>query len=203
MGVELEGAELLERFKEGVTQFLEGANDLVQNETTGEAQRQMTIGKTNNAQQSEQIQQDGAAKTRKALINMKEGGTEAIKGGTQVVGTSLENVGDAITVAGVATAQPEVIAVGETIGTTGSILNAAVDLSDGVPVQDIAIEFGVEAVVGEAGNKAVKTIRKKGATTYQEAFVKLAEGAWSDLITPVIQNSTPPLIGPIEEPNSN
>ncbi|MGV6844833.1 MAG: hypothetical protein ACWA42_01740 [Lutibacter sp.] len=108
IGTELEGKELME-FLNGIKKILQGGQYLATNQTYGKANRQMAIAKTSSSKKVEQIQKGGQLSTIKAVNKITSGGVEAIGSG----GTILENTGDIITVAGIVTFQPEVVAVGE------------------------------------------------------------------------------------------
>jgi hypothetical protein len=200
MGVELEGAELWERFKAGIDQLKQGASNLLNNETGKELNRRIESGKTDNAARKEEIQQERLAGRSEAMGDIAEGTSEAAKGGTQAVGTTLENTGDIITVAGIATAQPEIIALGETISGAGTTMNTAVDVLDGKPLKDIVIDNVPGVVFGQLGKTAVKATKKaagaasvaKGETKVSEAILKANEktfeGITTELIIPAIED---------------
>jgi RHS repeat-associated protein len=201
LGIELEGAELLKRMKDGIKQFFTGTNNLVKNETFGKAQRQMTVSQTTDGQKIEQVQQEGLSNRTQALGDMGEGAIEAIKGSAQVVGTSLEVVGDGVTAVGIATALPPVIAAGETIGGVGTGINVTVDLSDGKPLDQIALERGPSMVIGKLGGAATKAIRKSageqavknGETVISETIIKGHEKVYEKISNKAIESQSQPI----------
>ena len=200
LGIELEGAELLERAKNGIRQFFKGTGNLIHNETFGEAQRQMTIA-NNDSENIKQIQQEGLSNKAQALGDMGEGATETMKGSVQAVGTSLEYTGDGLTIAGVATAFPPLIAAGETIGTVGTGINTAVDISDGKPFDQIALEKGTTIILGKLGSSATNSIRKsagpealkRGETVISETIVKVQEIVSDKVINKEMINQSQPI----------
>ena len=58
---------------------------------------------------------------------------------------------DAISLAGVAMGLPPLVAAGETISGAGTILNVAVDLSDGKSMTDIAMDKAPSLILGRIG----------------------------------------------------
>lgn len=97
------------------------------------------------------------------------------------------------------------------MSTSGSIINAAIDLSDGnKSYARVGGEFGVSFAFGELGDQGVKATRrvagekavKKGANKVSEAIIegtiKTGEGVFNKFVTPRIIPSEPsPFIGPV------
>jgi RHS repeat-associated protein len=199
MGIELEGAELLKRFQDGMSQLKQGVSDLFKNETGKELNRRIESGKTQNAARKEQIQQERLADRSQAMGNIAEGTAEATKGGAQAVGTSLENAGDAVTVVGIATAQPEIIAAGETISNTGTAINATVDIIDGKPLEEVIVEQAPGIALGKLGKAGINSTKKhlgkeavkRGEANVTESVIKanekVLEGVTTELIIPAVE----------------
>ncbi|MCF6297574.1 MAG: DUF6443 domain-containing protein [Flavobacteriaceae bacterium] len=208
LGVELEGLEL-ERLRGGIEQFFQGVENLVSNETYGEAYRQMETSKTTDTQKQEQIKQEGQLNTVQAIGDMGEGGIEAIKGGSKVLGKGLENIGDAGSVLSIATGQVEFLPITEGISTAGSLINAGVDYSDGKPLVGIGVEFGVSAAFGELGDQMVKGIRRvagkefieAGKNKVSESIIQGTVKVWESIFTPVIVTPNTSTTGPVQDPN--
>jgi len=195
LGVELEGLELLERISNGVQQFLHGAQDLTTNKTIGEASRSVAKAQTSSSQEQGQIDARGDAITAKAINDIGEGGIEAVKGGTQAIATVMEDTGDAISLAGVATGLPPLVAAGETISGAGTILNVAVDLSDGKSMTDIAIDKAPSLILGRIGGAANRSITKNanpsdlidGTTNTAKTIIQSNIMVYDKLIIPAVQ----------------
>ena len=192
-GNELEGLEW-ERFKTAAKQFFQGANDLAANTTVGEASRQVKASTITDAQQMKEIKQEGVSNTQKSLVSMSEAVIDGAKATPGLVGDGLEVTGDGVTYIGIATAQPEIIAVGEGIGAVGTGINVAVDLAEGKSVGDIAKERLPTIIIGKLGKTATDAIRKtagseavkKGATRVSETIIKAHEKVYEKITTTII-----------------
>ena len=182
MGIELEGLEL-KRFNEGVQEAIQGVKKMYNEATVGDLNRQMAISKSNNGDLKDRIKGQGISNKSQALGNVANGSIEAVKGGTKLVGESLENTGDVITGLGIATAQPEVILIGESISTTGAILNAGVDLSDGKSLKEVGIKAAVKISAGELGEQAVKaTVKAGGESKITNTIIKAHEVGYEKIV---------------------
>jgi len=203
IGIELEGLEVA-RFKDGMKQVGSGVNRAYREATN--VRREMNIQGANGSRASEMAQQERISQYSTAAGDVAQGTTEATKGGAKVIGEGMEMTGDAITVAGIATAQPEIIALGEGISTTGSVINGLVDLSDGKSPIVVGAEFGASIAFGELGDQAVKGSRivagsefvESGANKVSESILqginKGFETITKELIIPAV--STPPATPP-------
>ena len=201
IGIELEGLEV-KRFKSGIRKVGKGVNRAYREATN--VRREMNIQGVSGSQVSELAQQQRISQYSTAAGDVAQGATEAAKGGAKVAGESLEAVGDGVTVVGFATAQPGIIALGEGISTTGSLINAAVDLSDGKSKTVVAAEFAVSIAFGELGEQGVKAARKvagsefvkSGANKLSETIIlgvnKVFETVTKDGILPKFSPGTPP-----------
>jgi RHS repeat-associated protein len=90
----------------------------------------------------------------------------------------LEKTGDGITAVGIVTAQPEIVAIGETVSTTGSIINAGLDLSEGKSVESVATDFAISEVFGQLSKSGVKASR----TVAGEEYVKQGKNKVTEAI---------------------
>ena len=181
LGIELEGAELLKRVEDATAKISKGANKLLNNETFGEAQRQMTSSK--NIGKSDQINNQGHLTRTESINEISEGIGEASVGVVNIAGTAVENTGDVISTIGILTAQPEVIALGEGIEAVGVLLNVGVDLLDGKSIGQIAVERAPSILLGQAGKQTVKSITKAGGgNNVTESIIKAHEKTYSTII---------------------
>lgn len=200
LGIELEGAELLKRLKEGITEFFGGAFDWFTNETTGEVKRQMEIGHTDDDQKIELIEMQGSSDRAKAFNRMSNGMEETVKGSIQAGADVLETTGDTITWLGIVSGQPAIIGFGEGISSMGLIANMTVDLSDNRPLEEILLFDVLPGVVsGELGERAVKATRnaageeavKKGENKVMEYILKGHEKGGEELINKTLEETVP------------
>ena len=211
MGVELEGLEL-QRFIEGVQEMLTGVTRMI-NEPLN-VNRQMERRGINGKERAEEAEIESREELSKAAGQTARGATETIKGGAKIVGETLEVTGDGISYAGIATAQPQIIAAGETISGTGTAINAAVDLSDGKSAGNILFEAGTTATFGQISKKGVKETQKvagkkaveKGENKVTEAVMhgvtKVYEEIFKNTISPFVlpdETTTVPIYSPIEK----
>ncbi len=212
LGIELEGLELFERIKNGVTQFLTGADDLAQKNVKNNIKAKFENAKTSKPNAIENSKHEKLMDTSKALGNMGEGVIEATKGTAQVAGTVLEVSGDAVSTVGVYTAQPEVVIAGEAMSGVGAGVNALVDYSDGKPLSTIGTEAAVKQVFGTASSQGIKATRKVAGDKYVKAgknvisesiihsVVKLKETILTPIIVPAIENKIVlPIMGPVNQ----
>lgn len=213
MGVELEGLEL-KRFVNGLKEFLTGSSRMVSEPLN--VSRQMDKRGFRGGERSEIARMESRQEISQGAGQAAYGASEAIKGGTKTIGEGLEVTGDAVTYTGIATAQPEIVAAGETISGTGTAMNAIVDISDGKPIENVAMEAAVSVGFGELGKAGVKATQKaageefvkSGANKVSESIiegtVKVYEKLFDNYVTPKIlpsQQTTVPVYGPVEEPN--
>ena len=163
LGVELEGLELFERVKNGITQFFTGANDLAKKSVQNSVKAKFENAKTSKPNAVEDNQQKSLMDTSKALGEMGTGIIETAKGSAQVIGTTLENTGDLLTAGGIATGFAPLAVAGEILSTTGTGINVGVDLSDGKSLTNIAIERLPSLVIGGLGKAATKSVIKNSS----------------------------------------
>ena len=174
MGTELEGLEL-ERFDEGINQIASGASRLL-NESTN-VEREMNMQGANGSEKADMAQQERISQVTGASSEMAKGAVEASKGATKIVGSSLETAGDAGTVLALATGQVELLPLTEGMSATGTLMNAAVDISDGNEGRAL-MSAGTSFAFGELGDQAVKASRRSAG----EAAVSAGETKTSDAI---------------------
>ena len=97
--------------------------------------------------------------------------------------------------AGVATGLPPLVAAGETISGAGTILNVAVDLSDGKSMTDIAIDKAPSLILGRIGGAANRSITKNanpsdlidGTTNTAKTIIQSNIMVYDKLIIPAVQ----------------
>jgi len=106
-----------------------------------------------------------------------DGVKDIAKTGVRMGAEEAQDMGDAIETAGIATAQPEIAALGKGISMTGKGIEMAMDASDGnLTTGDVAYEVGKEVVFSGMGNAAEKGVKagnldKKAGDIFQ-VFVK-------------------------------
>ncbi|WP_420571921.1 hypothetical protein [Kordia sp.] len=199
MGIELEGAELIRRAKEGLSQFFTGLFNLSTNETTGEVKRQMEIANTENEQKKELIEIDGRNKTNNAISNVSEGLIETSKGAGQILGTSMEVTGDVISALGMVSAQPEIIALGESVSNAGTGINIVIDFTDGKDPVKVIGEQVPAAIFGKLGKEGTAATRriagekfvKEGKNHATEAGIKATEKILEETTNIFIEEAKP------------
>ncbi|TXN36890.1 hypothetical protein FVB32_00975 [Flagellimonas hymeniacidonis] len=212
MGVELEGAELFDRFKAGMDRMKQGAGDLLNNETGKELNRRIESGKTLNAARKEEIQQERLADRSEAMGEVAEGTAEATKGGAQIAGTVMEEGGDGLAILSAAVGFGPGVALGEGISKTGTGINITVDFFDGKSLGNIAKERLPGIILGQASKKALRATEKaKVDTDAFKAALKIMEKGGNEVIQDIMRKENKgvvplnipearPVIGvPIEE----
>jgi len=213
MGVELEGAELLDRLNAGIKQAKQGISNLFNNETSKELNRRIESAKTEDPGRKEEIQQERLADRSQAMGDIAEGTAEATKGGSQVVGTVMEEGGSGIAIVSAAAGFAPGVAAGEGISKTGAAINITVDLVDGKSLGDIARERAPGVILGQLGKKAFRAAKKARVDSDAlksglKVMEKGAEEMIQDMMSKENKGVTPlnipvasPVIGPPIEEN--
>ncbi|MGB2136553.1 MAG: RHS repeat domain-containing protein, partial [Flavobacteriaceae bacterium] len=210
MGVELEGLEL-KRFQDGLKELITGISRMISEPLN--VNRQMDKNGFRQNERSEIARIESRQEMSQAVGQTAYGGSETLKGGTKTVGEGLKVSGDGITYIGIAIAQPGVVAAGETISSVGTGMNAMVDISDGKPVENVALETIVSMGFGKAGKMGVKATQKvagkefikSGANKTTESIiqgtVKGYEKIFENYITPQIlpEKNKIPVYGPMKD----
>lgn len=81
----------------------------------------------------------------------------------------METSGDVITVGGIVTVQPEVVAAGEVVSGIGITINAVVDLIDGKSLLPTVAIVGVGMIFGSLSNKGIEATQKVAGKEYVES----------------------------------
>ena len=97
---------------------------------------------------------------------------------------ALETTGDNVTVVSAVAAQPEGVAIGQTIGTTGKIMNMGLDKLEGKPVSGIVTDAAPSVVLDMVGGKIVDEVAKNGAVVkeHAEAIISTVQKAVEEKI---------------------
>ena len=137
------------------------------NKASGPAQRlangtsgQISSEMSSNTSQSEQQMFTLTSQINDANIVATETKVAALETG-RLGAEMTQDVGEAIEIAGIVTGQPEIVAVGEAISTTGAIAEGAIDVAQGdLNYGQAAYGVTKRVILGsmsKAGDKAVKT----------------------------------------------
>lgn len=186
MGIELEGLELLGN---DVAQYLILKGSVLSAKTSG-ARSQMGEALGNRVQARangtemnnnnsgfaglnvSQVQDVSAIGDSANTISTEVGNT-AMEVGRDTANV-LEDTGDVVSTIGVATAQPEIVAVGEGLSGLGGAMNDTLDYIDGKPAGDIMIDRMEKMVVGRQFEKLTKKVENV-TTPVTETALKVAE----------------------------
>jgi|GEM_PF-6300332 len=211
-GIELEGLETKYwKVVFGALKFLNGVENVVVNETYGEAYRQIESGQTNDPQVKERLKMEGMANRSDALGEMIEGATEATAASMRIVGENLEMLGDGFTYAGILIGNPVLGAVGEVLSIPGIALNLAADALEGkFSYREATANIGTQFVFGAIGKNAEK-FAKRGAlnsqsdsqTKFNEAYIKGAVEAWKKVFEKTTSESIKKSIDQVVDPKNN
>jgi len=118
------------------------------------------------------------------LNTISEEAAATAKGVARDTANALEDTGDVITLAGIATAQPEIVVVGEGLSGLGGGINDALDYSEGKPAGDIIIDRIDKIIIG----RRFKELSDKLESVHSP-LTKTAEKLGENVITETIINS--------------
>ncbi len=201
MGVELEGAELLpgqvaqyvaikaSEFNSNVagarSKLGEAVGNRVEALKTGKERSNATVATSGiNVNQV----QDASNISESVNTIVSEAGNTA-KDVTRDLANGMETTGDGITAVGIVTVQPEIVAVGEAISTTGTAMNVGLDLLEGKPPMQIAAERAPSIVIGKLGKEAVKATRNVNGgpdgNEVTETIIKAHEKVYEKIVDEV------------------
>lgn len=124
--------------------------------------------------------------------------TELANTAVQVVrdgANGLENTGDVITTAGIVTLQPEIVAAGQALSSTGTAIHIGLDVAEGNYSKAVE-RVTVEAVTGGLGSLAKKAAETETAKVLLDAHIEGYKKVYNDhlspLVVPTIPASPPP-----------
>ncbi|HUH51221.1 MAG TPA: hypothetical protein VLZ11_03915 [Flavobacterium sp.] len=193
LGRELEGLEL-ERLRGGLKDISNGLSKVVDEILNPE--KGMEKNGINGGERAEVARMQSSEQMAKGGAQMATGASEAIKGGAKVTGEIMETTGDVVTVGGIVTGLPLVVAAGEVVSGFGLTINAAVDSIDGKSLLPTIVKAGVGMVFGGLSNKGIEATQKvagreaveAGANKVSEAIIegttKAGEIITNELIVP-------------------
>ncbi len=208
MGVELEGTELL-----GLDIAVYAAQKTVefQNNTAGARSKlgeavgnRVEVLRTGQEKNNAKVANYNVNQVQDAMViteSVNEIGKEAANTAKEITrdgANGLENSGDALTIAGAATLQPEIVLVGETMSGIGTGMNVTLDIVEGKPASQILVENVPQALVGKLGDKAVDAMKKSNnnvSKKIDQSIIKGLEKLYEnviDMITPSTPPATPP-----------
>ncbi|MCP4176613.1 MAG: hypothetical protein GY756_02505, partial [bacterium] len=188
LGVELEGLEV-KRQRGGLEDMGQGGKKMI-----GEmlnVKRQMDKRGFSGGEQSFVAKMESRSEMSEGAEQLGNGHEDFAKGSTYVLGEALEMTGERAEEIGITTGFLPLAEAGAGISATGTLLQGAVDLSDGKDVTDTVIDVGIVTAIGQTGKALVKQAEKAAGEALDkvskiviEATVKTWEVITEKIIIP-------------------